>query len=110
MPEWVGVGDPDKGYYSNLPGRAYAIILKEVWTGKTPTIAYWNPFEIISDTRIDPHEIAVSEFLFERPDTGEVEINIRLIFRRNFIEVLDWKQWDSPDILVEELEIGLAQP
>ncbi len=110
LPEWVGVGDPDKGYYSNLPGRAYAIILKEVWTGKTPTIAYWNPFEIISDTRIDPHEIAVSEFLFERPDTGEVEINIRLIFRRNFIEVLDWKQWDSPDILVEELEIGLAQP
>ena len=110
LPEWVGVGEQDQGYYSGLPGTAYAMILEEVWTGKTPTIAYWNPYKILSDNRIRPNETAVCEYIFENPAAGDVKISIQLIFRRNFIEVMDWKKWDSPDIVIQELEIIPEQP
>lgn len=97
LPEWTGVGDREFRYFSGLPGTAYAIILEEVWTGISPTIAYWNPYIILSDNRIQPFETAVSDYIFEPPHTDTFRIDIQLIFRRNFIDVMDWKQWDAPD-------------
>ena len=107
LPVWTGEGKVEEGNFSGLAGEAYALILEEVWTGKSPSIAYWNPFEVLSDNRIEVDEVKKSEYAFSGSVSGEVTISIQLILRRNFKDVMDWKQWDSPDIVIEDLEITL---
>jgi hypothetical protein len=34
-------------------------------------------------------------------------VTARLLFRRAFIQLMDWKGWDVPDILMEEGSIEL---
>jgi len=36
------------------------------------------------------------------PDQGKLMINIKLIYRRAFIEAMDLKGWDVPDIIMAE--------
>ncbi|MEE8363894.1 MAG: carboxypeptidase-like regulatory domain-containing protein, partial [Dehalococcoidia bacterium] len=51
IPDWGGVGiEPDD--YARRPGKGYAKILEEMWTGVSPTAAYWNPTVLLEDTRI----------------------------------------------------------
>src|SRR3989304_3189044 len=40
------------GNYGGLPGKTFAKVLKDEWTGETPTAAYWRPVTIIEDTRL----------------------------------------------------------
>jgi len=118
VPEWGGVAEPDgeaeQGYYSGVPGTAYAKILQEMWTEVTPTGAYWNPTRIISDNRIPAMESDTTSYAFqtsEAPDNGEtseVSVEVKLLFRRAFIELIDQKGWDVPDILMEEETIKLS--
>jgi hypothetical protein len=98
LPEWAGVGDAAQGYYAGFPGEAYAKILEELWTEVSPTGAYWNPTRIISDNRIAAFETASSTYTFSAPDLGSANIEVTLLFRRAFIELIDWKGWDAPDI------------
>ena len=46
-----------------------------------------------------------SSYTFTAPQTGSVEINIQLIFRRAFIELMDQKGWDVPDVLMEDITL-----
>jgi hypothetical protein len=107
IPDWGGVGKPEEGYYAGLPGKVYARILQEVWTGVSPTGAYWNPTREISDSRLAAMEIDKSEFIFTAPEDGEAKVTVRLFFRRAFIELMDQKDWDVPDIVMEEQTIIL---
>jgi hypothetical protein len=104
LPAWCGEGDPADGYYAGLPGVAYAKILEELWTGVTPTGAYWNPTRVVSDNRIAALETAVSTYGFTMPGTGGVDLQVRLLFRRAFKPLMDQKPWNVPDILMEEYE------
>jgi hypothetical protein len=101
IPEWGGVGDPAIGYYAGLPGKAYAKILTESWTGVTPTGAYWNPTRLISDNRLAAFESDTSAYLFETSE-APTSITVTLLFRRAFIELMDQKGWDVPDVLMEQ--------
>lgn len=105
LPDWCGEGDPDEGYYAGLPGVAYAKILQEDWTGYYPTVAYWNPTTVLMDNRIAAFETAESEYVFEAG--AEVEIQVQLWLRRSFIDLMDWKDWEVPDILMEESSLVL---
>jgi hypothetical protein len=102
VPDWGGIGDPEQGYYAGLPGKAYAKILQEVWTEITPSGAYWNPTRIVSDNRLAAFESDTSSYSFELGSEDEVTVQVRLVFRRAFIEIMDQKAWDAPDILMEE--------
>lgn len=102
LPDWCGIGDPDMGYYAGLPGKAYAKILEELWTGVTPTGAYWNKTRLASDNRIPALGRDQSTFSFSAQTNEKVTIDIQLIFRRAYIQLMDWKSWDSPDILMAE--------
>jgi hypothetical protein len=84
------------------------LILEEVWTGKSPTIAYWAPFIVREDTRLKPFEVSESRFIFIPPVDAEVTIQIQLLLRRNFKDVMDWKQWDAADLVIEEETIILS--
>lgn len=101
VPEWGGVGDPERGYYAGLPGKVYAKILEELWTEVSPTAAYWNMTRILSDNRISAFETDASSYVFDAPMQGAVEVEVRLIFRRAFKSLMDEKGWGTPDILME---------
>ncbi len=100
--EWGGVGDPEQGYYAGLPGKAYAKVLEELWTEISPSGAYWNPTRIVSDNRIAAFETDTSTYAFALPESGKAHVEVTLIFRRAFKELMDQKGWDVPDIVMAE--------
>jgi hypothetical protein len=112
LPDWAGIGDPQKGYYANTPGTAYAKILEEIWTNVSPSGAYWNPTRILSDNRIPAMGSDTTTYIFNLLPTNNTDsitpkksINIKttLLFRRAFITLMEQKQWDTPDIVMEEI-------
>jgi Carboxypeptidase regulatory-like domain len=110
LPDWTGVGDPEAGYYAGLPGQAYARILAELWTEVTPTGAYWNPTRIVSDNRIPALGSDTTHFVFLAPAAGNLQVEIRLIYRRAFIDLADQKGWEIPDILMETQSLEYPAP
>jgi hypothetical protein len=107
MPEWGGVGDPSEGYYAGLPGKAFAKVLEELWTEISPSAAYWNPTLILEDNRLAAFATDVSTYTFAAPGDGEVTVEVTLLFRRAFIELIDQKGWDVHDIVMEQQTVHM---
>jgi hypothetical protein len=106
VPEWGGEGEYADGYYAGAPGTAYAKILMELWTEISPTGAYWNPTRVITDNRIPAMGKDRTTYIFQISEVSKTsEVSVRLLFRRAFIELMDQKGWDDPDILMEEEKI-----
>jgi hypothetical protein len=110
IPQWGGVGDPQKGYYAGLPGKAFAKILVEMWTEITQTGAYWNPTRLVSDNRLAAFTTDVSQYTVSAQPQGEVLVKVRLIYRRAYRALADQKGWQIAtggrlDILMEEEEL-----
>ncbi len=117
VPEWGGVSKDevgrmkDDGYYAGLPGQGYAKILMELWTEISPTGAYWNPTRVVSDNRIPAFGSDTSSFVFAAPAQGPASIEVVLLFRRAFIELMVQKGWNVPDILMEQAVVTIpAEP
>lgn len=110
IPTWGGVGDSKEGAYAGLPGKAFAKILEEHWTGVSPTAAYWNPTRVISDNRIAALHTDRSSYTFRRESSGATRIHVRLFFRRAFFELQKQKKWRVPDVLMEEAKLVLEEP
>lgn len=110
LPEWCGVGDPDDGYVAGLPGTAYAKVLEELWTGVYPTGAYWNHTRIRSDNRIAAMDSDETIYLFDAPADGETIVDIRLLYRRAYIELRDMKGWELEDIEMERQTLVVGHP
>ncbi len=108
LPDWTGSGAGRSGHYAGQPGRAYALILEEQWTGVSPTGAYWNPVRILSDSRLPPCEVDVSRYRFERPADGSATFAVHLLFRRAFIELQEQKGWTDADLLLSERTLELS--
>ena len=108
VPEWGGIGDPSEGYYAGLPGKAFAKVLQELWTEVSPTGAYWNPTRVLSDNRLAAFATDSSVYTFAAPTEGEVTVEVTLLFRRAFKELMDQKGWDVPDIVMEQEVIPLS--
>ncbi len=102
MPDWGGQGDPAEGYYAGQPGTAFAKVLEELWTRVTPTGAYWKQTRLVSDNRIPAFGRNDTTYRFAEPQSGEVRVHVRLLFRRAFIELADQKGWKDPDIVMAE--------
>ncbi len=103
-----GSSNPDwAGDYGGLPGKTFAKVLRDDWTGETPTGAFWRPVTLVEDNRIAPLATDSSTYTFEAPD-GAVSVNVRLIYRRAFYALMQQKGWDDPDILMEHATLQLA--
>ena len=109
VPDWGGQGEPAEGYYAGLPGKAYAKILQELWTYVMPTGAYWNQTRVVSDNRLAAFETDTSTYSFTAPVNGEVTVQVSLLFRRAFIELMDQKGWQVPDIVMEQETVVLKR-
>ncbi len=106
LPEWAGD-------YAGNSGKMFAKVLQDEWTGEMPTGAYWRPVRLVSDTRLAALDTNVTTYLFSLPpgsiDTG-VTVESRLIFRRAYQQLQEWKGWTDPDILMEEETVHVARP
>jgi len=110
IPDWGGEGGTvEEGYYAGLPGKGFALILKELWTNVSPTGAYWNPVEVVEDTRLDPYETDRSRYVFQVQGEGAARVRVRLLFRRAFKELMDQKGWTDPDILMGEVVLDIGR-
>ena len=109
LPEWCGSGNPAEGNYAGLPGKVYAKVLEEIWTGVSPSGAYWSPTRIAMDTRLAAFQSDVGEFLFAPPASGDVRIEAVLLYRRAYKKLMEFKGWSDPDIIMESSEIKIPQ-
>ncbi|HEX5808377.1 MAG TPA: hypothetical protein VFY25_06895, partial [Anaerolineales bacterium] len=123
IPNWAGPGpSTSRAYaldlenrgvkdYGGLPGEIFANLLVEEETNLSPGMAYWNETKLASsnsDTRLWPFTPDPSFYSFAMPDAGDVTINVKLMYRFAFFDLMAWQEWlDQPDferadILVSE--------
>ncbi len=95
LPEWTG-------NYAGQSGRAYAKILKDNWTGESPTAAYWRPTTIVEDTRLFPLKTDASAYAFDLPEGEVATVHIKLIYRSAFQKLAQQKGWTEADIMMAE--------
>lgn len=121
LPEWCGKVSAEKAgeeafeahAFAGFPGKVYAKVLKETWTQKVPTGAYWNPTTVVKDTRLAAFESdeGVWTFTLERngksADGGTVEV--LLLLRRAYYELMKRKKWDTPDVPIRRIRVDFAR-
>lgn len=101
LPEWCGSGNPAEGGYAGFPGKVFVKLLEEIWTGVSPTGAYWNPTRVVMDTRLAAFQSDIGEFLFAAPASGDARIEAVLIYRRAYKKLMEQKGLTEPDIVME---------
>ena len=82
--------------------------------GGFPTGAYWNPTRIVSDNRLAAFATDISTYVFSAPVGTSVElpsqqitVEVTLLFRRIFKELMDQKGWEVPNIVMAQETISL---
>jgi hypothetical protein len=97
-----GPVNPDySGDLGGLPGKTFAKVLKDDWTGEMPTVAFWRPVTIAEDTRLAALATDATHYRFALPEGEAASVNLRLIYRRAFYQLSQEKGWNDPDILME---------
>jgi hypothetical protein len=97
------------GNYAGQPGKSFAKVLKDEWTGETPTAAYWRPVSIVEDTRLAALATDTTRYTFDLPAGQAAQVQVRLLFRRAFQALSALKGWTDPDILMEEATLQVAK-
>jgi hypothetical protein len=90
------------GNLGEKPGKTFAKVLKDQWTGEIPTAAYWRPVEIVEDNRLKAMATDHTRYVFDLPAGQAARVNIRLVYRRTFQKLAEQKGFTDPDILMEE--------
>ena len=108
LPRWCGEGDPEGGCYAGRPGKVFAKVLADQWTRSFPTGAYWLPTRLVQDSRIPAFGSDESSFVFEASPGKEVTIDVNLIYRRAYFELMRQKGWTDPDIVMEHRRVKLV--
>ncbi|MBN1454370.1 MAG: hypothetical protein JW963_25360, partial [Anaerolineales bacterium] len=102
LPDWAG-------NLEGRPGAYFAKILQEIWTEIQPSGAYWNPTRIVEDTRLPALATHASSYEFVIPAEAEGgTVEVRLVFRRAFYDLMMQKGWDNPDILMEQVVVEMS--
>jgi nitrate/TMAO reductase-like tetraheme cytochrome c subunit len=115
LPDWTGAGaagtraggDPAQGDYAGLPGKAYAKVLSELWTELSPSGAYWNQTQVLSDNRLKALAQDTTRYVFTAPAQGQASISVSLLYRRAPKQLMEWKKWNTPDIEMEHAVIAV---
>ena len=109
LPEWAGEE-------AGEPGQGFVKILRDTLTGEEPTFSHWRMVELVEDTRIPAQSSRRGAFRFGLSgdgtalETEEITVEARLIYRRAFRQLQEWKGWTDPDIILatQEIQAGAA--
>lgn len=101
LPDWAGD-------YAGQPGRYYAKILRDLWSGETPTGSYWREIELVEDTRLAALATDVNEYVFAAPTDQVATVEVQLLYRRAYQQLMEWKAWPDADIVMEQMTIAVA--
>ena len=107
LPDWTGYGDPETGHFAGLPGEVYAKVLEEIWSQQSPSGSYWNQTRLLSDNRIPALETANSSYVFQAENIESVQVEVKLVYRRAYIELQQLKGWLDSDLLLAEKSIEI---
>ncbi|MCC6805646.1 MAG: carboxypeptidase regulatory-like domain-containing protein [Anaerolineae bacterium] len=103
-----GSVNPDySGSYAGQPGKTFAKVLCDDWTGETPTAAIWRPVTVVEDTRLAALASDTTAYTFDLPADEAATVDVRLIFRRAFANLARQKGWNDPDILMEQMTLTI---
>ena len=98
-----GPTNPDfSGDYGGTPGKTFAQVLRDEWTGEVPTVAFWREISLVEDTRLPAMATDTTSYTFAAPAGKAVTVNVRLLYRRAFYDLQQQKGWDDPDIVMEQ--------
>ena len=125
LPIYAGSGT-ETSDYAGLPGKIFAKIIesnplsnyceripnKQGIIGKDfanlkdkELFAFWSPHHIVSDTRIAPLQTDTSLYFFElHPFQREINVNIRLIYRKVFKPLAKVKLWECKDLMIHDIQ------
>jgi hypothetical protein len=93
------------GNYGGIPGKTFAKVLRDDWTGEAPTAAYWRPVTVVEDSRLAALATDTTQYTFDLPAGISAQVNVKLFFRRTFQEIAQQKGFTDPDILMETATI-----
>ena len=102
LPSWTG-------NYAGQPGKTFAKVLKDEWTGETPTAAYWRPVTIVEDTRLAAYATNSSTYAFNLPAASTATIKVSLVYRRAYQSLAKQKGWTDADILMAKSTIKVEK-
>jgi Carboxypeptidase regulatory-like domain len=102
LPDWTG-------NYAGQPGKAYAQVLRDDWSGETPTVAIWRKMTLVADTRLAPFATDSTTYAFNLPDGNAATVHVSVIYRRALQKVAQEKGWNDPDITMAETTMTVAQ-
>ena len=87
-----GIGDPAQGYYAGQPGKAF---YRSFTDGVNDAVFYTEAIAPAFDSRIMPGDAYVGSFRFSLNDMlpEHVDVDVRLIYRRAYRELIDTKGW-----------------
>jgi hypothetical protein len=95
LPDWAG-------NYADAPGQYYAKILRDKWTGETPTVAIWREIELVEDTRIAALATSTTQYAFAASAAQPITVEITLLYRRAFQELIEQKNWPDQDLVMAQ--------
>ncbi len=101
LPDWTG-------NYAGQPGRYFAQILRDKWTDESPTVAFWREISLVEDTRLAPFVTNQSRYNFQLPVDSSATVEVKLIYRRAYQQLAQWKGWDDPDIVMEQATLKVT--
>ncbi|MCB9396382.1 MAG: hypothetical protein H6510_01080 [Acidobacteria bacterium] len=88
----AGVGDPNQGYYAGLAGKAFYLNMSD---GATERLFYTEANQLAFDSRLKAGESYQNQFRFQMPSqlAGGLQVDVKVLYRRSFRELLDQKGW-----------------
>jgi hypothetical protein len=83
------------GNYGGLPGKTFAKVLRDEWTGEFPTGAYWRPVTLVEDTRLAALATDITHYTFDAPEGETITVKCGW-FSAAPSELMEQKGWTIP--------------
>jgi hypothetical protein len=62
---------------------------------------------LVSDNRLAAFSSDTGTYAFDPPKNGKVQITVTLLYRRAFIQLMEQKKWDVPDIIMARQKLTI---
>ncbi|HNB56596.1 MAG TPA: T9SS type A sorting domain-containing protein [bacterium] len=100
LPTYAGIGSSANGNFSGLPGKGYAMLLRD-GSGQIPA-PNWSATQIIEDTRLPAKTTDTVRSMFRIGRRTSAQVHVRLLYRAVFKAWAEAKSWDMREFLMTD--------